>query len=183
MEKEKKNNIFPLTEFLEVKKIQRETIEIGGKSAQQLERELNEAGIRINQRAQDMLRSHAFTTLPNPQTIETVALKVRDFGFQRAPTTEEIYQRATESYGLELCPAEVGLHLRLKDKNQPLGDWYSIAMQQLTDRRGMPHVFDLSQGYDSGRWLGGSLAFPIRRWLAWDEFVFRLPKDSQLRSQ
>jgi hypothetical protein len=180
MDKEKKNNIFHLPEFLE-RKIQREMIEIGGKSAQQLEKELEEAGIDISPFAQEMLHSPAFTTLPNPQILETVRVKTQDLGFRRLTTTHQIYQRAMD-LGLELCPAEVGPHLRLKDTNQPLCDSYSIAMRQIPDHRGFPLVFGLERDkYGLSLIVVGTR--PDNGWRPEEKLVFSLPKGSQLKSK
>lgn len=180
MEKEKKNNISLLPEFLEGK-IQRETIEIGGKSVQQLERELEEAGIYIDSYVQEILHSPAFTTLQNPQTVETVRVKVQDLGFQRyQTTTHEIYQRA-RNLGLELCPVEVGPHLRLKDTNQPLGDLYSIATKPIQVNNPLGSMLTLGLKHDKydGLSLIGIAARPDNGWYPEEKLVFSLRKDTQ----
>ncbi len=139
-------------------KIRRETVEIGGKSVGQLEREMEQAGIHVYDYAKDMLHSKDFTTLPTPINIDTVRLKVADLGFSSSATTDQIYAKAKE-LGLELCPAEVGPHKRLKDTNQPMGDWEYIAMKQITDRLGRPVVFRLARRED-GLWLYDRWAGP-----------------------
>ncbi|KKQ17891.1 MAG: hypothetical protein US31_C0014G0027 [Berkelbacteria bacterium GW2011_GWA1_36_9] len=113
-------------------KIRRSELEIGGKSAQELEQELKENKINISPYAQDMLdkmfQSEEFKTLQsNSETIDLVRLKVRDLGFTQNPTTDQIYATA-EELGLELCPAEVGPRQRLEDTDQSLGDWYRIQL-------------------------------------------------------
>jgi hypothetical protein len=160
-------------------KIPRETIEIGGKSSQQLEAELKQRGIKISSYAEDMLKSSDFTTLKDPQNIDTIRLKVQDLGLPVNPTTEQIYARAKE-LGLELCPAELGPYKRLKDTNQPMGEWYYIAMKQIAGRGrvGVPSVFLLEHS-GGGLWLDGSWAGPGRRWDPEYRFVFSLRKETQ----
>ncbi len=155
-------------------RIRKESLLIGGKTAKQLEALLTEQGIQTSSYAQDMLKSKDFEPLKIPETITTVRLKVEDLGFTNSPTTDELYKRAL-SYGLELCPAEVGPHLRLKDTKQPLREWYYIGMKQITDRDGDPGVFELERDGD-GLWLRSRWARSDRRWILDDEFVFRLRK-------
>ncbi|MEK7097810.1 MAG: hypothetical protein AAB906_03110, partial [Patescibacteria group bacterium] len=116
-------------------RIKRESLEIGGKSAKELEKELKEKNIQISDYAKDILKSKDFTALKNPEEIKMVRLTVRDLGFKRGATTEEIYKRAKE-LGLELCPAEVGPNYRLKYQDQPLNEWIYIGMKQIADRDG-----------------------------------------------
>lgn len=155
-------------------KIRIEKDTIGGKSAQQLEQDLKQAGINISSYAEDMLHSKDFTTLPNSETLDTVKLRVGDLGLTGTPTTDQVYARADE-LGLDLCPAELGPHKRLKETNQPLGDYYWIGMKQITGRRGPPHVFGL--GRREGRvWLLDGWAGPGDRWRPDAQFVFSLRK-------
>lgn len=158
-------------------KIHRESLEIGGKTAQQLEAELEKAGVNISSYARDMLHSPNFTTLPNSEPLEIVRLTVGDLGFTEIATTEQIYERARQS-GLDLCPAEVGPHLRLKDTDQLLGEWYYIGMKQIADSDGHPNVFRLGRG-GGGVWLSGGWAGPGGRWRPGHGFVFGLRKSTQ----
>lgn len=158
-------------------KIGLETIEIGGQSAQQLETELKRARINISSYAQYILHSKDFETLPNPLPLEVVKLKVQDLGFASGyPTTDQIYKRAHE-LGLELCPAETGPHLRLKDLNQSINEWYYIGMKQIAVSDGSPNVFRLER-YEGGLWLYGSWANPGIRWSLDRKFVFGLRKQA-----
>ena len=151
-------------------KIRKSELEIGGKTAEELENELKEKNVYISSYAQDMLHSPDFTTLPNPEQIDTVRLKVSDLGFPGGATTDQIYAKAVE-LGLELCPAEVGPYQRLKDTDQELYNYYWIAMKQITDRDGRPVVFSLNRRVD-GLELGNYVARPVGRWISGREFVF-----------
>lgn len=153
-------------------KVRKSDLEIGGKTKDELVAELKAKGIKISDYAQDMLDSPDFTSQPNPEQIDLVRLKVRDLGFPDGATTDQIYAKA-EEFGLELCPAEVGPYQRLKDQEQPLGDWYRVAMKQISDRRGNPNVFRMEHNGD-GLWLNNDRARPDRRWNADRGFLFRL---------
>lgn len=155
-------------------KIRRQTVEIGGKGAKQLEEELKQAGVEMSSYAQDMLRSPEFTTLPTPQNLNTVRLRVEDLGLSIYATTNQVFERAKE-LGLDLCPAEVGPHLRLQDKKQSIEDWYYIAMKPIVESSGLQLVFGLNRDEDR-LWLRGAWAFPTDQWNPEDEFVFSLRK-------
>lgn len=169
-----KNNIEHIYTSFPEGKIRRETIEIGGKTAKELESELKKEKINISDYAQDMLRSKDFATSKKLEETQLVRLKVSDLGFERGATTEEIYKKA-EELGLDLCPAEVGPHYSLKYKDQPLNEWFWIAMKQISDRRRNPSVFSLVRD-DDGLWLSSSWAGPADEWDSDDEFVFRFRK-------
>ena len=155
-------------------KIHRQTIEIGGKTAEQLEEEISKAGMKINDYAKFMMKSKEFKLQIKSEKIDTVRLKVKDlFGDNQNHTTEEIYKKA-EEFILELCPPEVGPHYRLAYKDQPMGEWFYIAMNQIADPVRSPDVFGLGRGSD-GVWRGYRWAVPGFRWGPGDEIVFRLP--------
>lgn len=155
-------------------KIRRQQVEIGGKTKEQLQQELKQAGVNVSIYAEDMMRSKDFTTLPIPQALDTVRLKVGDLGFSGYPTIDQVYRKAQE-LGLELCPAEVGPQMKLQTKNQPLGDSYCIGMKQIADSYGDPRVFYL-EWYGDRVWLGDAWADTSREWPPSLEFVFSLRK-------
>lgn len=108
------------------------------------------------------------------QKYDLVRFTVAQLGYPNGATTDEIYTRA-EELGLELCPAEVGPHLRLQYRGN---EWMMIAMKQITDRFGYPSVFHLgTNGLQLV--LGGSDADPSHRWYADNRFVFCFRKISQ----
>lgn len=157
-----------------------EDLEIGGKTAKDLEKELKEKKINISDYIKDMIASKEFTTQKNPEQTDLVRLTVKDLGFPGGATTKEIYQRA-EELGLELCPAEVGPHLRLKYQDQPLNEWIFIGMKQIAGRDGYPNVFGLAR-YGGGLWLHDDWARPDDRWFPELRFVFRLRKLKNLET-
>ena len=149
------------------------TAKIGKDTIQFLE-ELVSKQINISDYAQDMLKSKDFAYLKKSEGVQLIRISVADLGFDRGATTDQVYGRA-QSLGLELCPAEVGPHYRLKYIDQPLNEWFWIAMKQITDRNGNPGVFNLERNED-GLWLNNNWAKPENRWNSDYKFVFRLRK-------
>lgn len=108
------------------------------------------------------------------QKYDLVRFTVAQLGYPNGATTDEIYTRAAE-LGLELCPAEVGPHLRLQYRGR---EWMLIAMKQIADRGGRPFVFSLRTSGDQLA-LDGDYAYPSSWWNAGFIFVFRFRKVSQ----
>jgi len=156
------------------KKIRRESVEIGGKSAQELIREMEQAHINISNYAKSMLENREFVPGKQSEEMTLIRLTVADLGFRTGATTEKIYERA-EALGLELVPPDGGPHYRLKYQNQPLGEWVYMGMKQMADSGGNPSVFRLGRRGD-GLWLGRPWASARYGWSPYDKFVFRLRK-------
>jgi hypothetical protein len=157
------------------RKIRLGSVEIGGKSVKQLEEEITQIG-KISPSVANMLHNPDFTALKDPTSLGIVRLKVQDLGFNKWTTTDQIYKRAQE-LGLDLCPAEVGPHLRLKNKDQLMNEWYYIGMKQI-DSVGNPSVFKLAH-VDDVLWLDAYWAHPNDVWNhLGTEFVFSLRKQA-----
>ena len=156
------------------KKIRRENVEIGGKSAEQLISEMEAAGINISDYVKLMLKNREFVPGKNPEESTLIRLTVADLGFKSSATTDQIYERA-QILGLELCPADTGPNYRLKYQNQPLNEWIYMGMKQIADSGGGPSVFRLGRGV-GGLWLSVRWARPDSEWSPDYKFVFRLRK-------
>lgn len=145
--------------------------EIGGKTKDQIKAELQEKKIYVSDWANQLMESKDFTVLKSAETADLVRLTIADLGFPDGATTDEIYKKAKD-LGLELCPAEVGPHLRLSYVG---GGWMYIAMKQITDRGGYPEVFVLGRD-GAGLSLHANGAELSRRWYSPYRFVFLLRK-------
>ena len=156
------------------KKIRRDSVEIGGKSKEQLIAEMESSGINISDYAKLMMDNPGFTVGTNREEAKLVRLTVADLGFKASATTDQIFERA-QALGLELCPPDTGPNYRLKYKDQPLGEYLRIGMKQITDSDGYPRVFGLVRR-DDGLWLGNDWARPDRAWDPDLELVFRFRK-------
>lgn len=156
------------------KKIRRENVEIGGKSAEQLISEMETAGINISKEAKFILKSKEFVPGKNREEATLIRLTVADLGFKTSATTDQIYERA-RALGLELCPSDTGPNYRLKYRNQPLGEWFRICMKQIHDSDVYPDVWHLEHN-DVGLWLDYYWTKPDSKWYPAYKFAFRLRK-------
>ncbi len=162
------------------------SLEIGGKTAEELEKALDEGKMNVDTYARTMLKNkkqfvepvnERYTKLKGTvEKLDLVRLSVADLGFASGATTKEIFERAN-MYGLELCPPETGPYQRLEDRDQPLNDWYRIGMEPVTDSDGDPLVFYCERD-DDGLWLGCSWAGPGGRWIPDFTFLFRRRKSN-----
>jgi len=165
-------------------RIERVETTIGTKTKEKIIAELNaketsnnpEEKIYISDYARSMLQKPEFTINSKSEKLNLIKLKVQDLGFPGSATTDEIYKRANE-LGLELCPPEVGPHLRLNyekvfSREQAKGEYFRIAMKQIAGSGGSPDVFDVGCRGGGRRWLSRSWAGPDDSWNPEDEFVF-----------
>ena len=148
--------------------LERLSLEIGGKTPQGYEAELQNEGYHISEHAKYLLAK--VTTAKERQTLDLVRLKVSDLGFKDMTRYDQICARA-EELDLERCPAEVGPALRLVMKDQPMGDWVIVAMELLTHRDGYPRVFRIHRD-EGGSWLYTRNGHPGDQWYPGDSFVF-----------
>ncbi len=159
------------------KEIRRESVEIGGKTTEQLIHEMEKADIHISDYARSMLRnSKEFIPKKNSEDMTLIHLTVGDLGFRTSATADQIFERA-QQLGLELCPSDTGPNWRLKYRNQPLGEWICMGMKQITSSDGLPSIFILDRG-DVGLWLATASAEFDHRWSSDNVFIFRLRKAS-----
>lgn len=156
------------------KKIRRESVEIGGKTTEQLIAEMEAAHINISDYAKSMMKNRDFIPGKTREEATLIRLTVADLGFKTSATTDQIYERA-QTLGLELCPPDTGPNYRLKYKDQPLNEWVRIGMKQIADSDGYPDVFNLGRN-DGGLWVYDRWALPDFTWGPDDKFVFRLRK-------
>jgi hypothetical protein len=133
------------------KKIRRESVEIGGKTKEQLIALMEATHINISDYAKSMMENRDFVPGKNREEATLIRLTVADLGFKTSATTDQIYERA-QTLGLELCPPDTGPNYRLKYKDQPLNEWVRIGMKQIADSGGRPGVFSLGRRGD-GLWL------------------------------
>lgn len=139
-------------------------------SPEKAEQALEGKNIYLGKWVKDILYKTEFNK--DGKTYELVQFTVGQLGFPNGATTDEIYAKAQE-LGLQLAPAEVGPHLRLA---YPGTDWKLIAMKQIIDHDGYPHVFSLSADVIELKLLANDAA-PGNRWNADDHFVFLSRKE------
>jgi hypothetical protein len=118
-------------------------VRVGGFLKDELLQELKAKSISINEFGLKIINHKEFKTSSVRKKLQTAEVSVGDLGFLNGASTSEIYQKATE-IGFTLCPAELGLHMRLQyiDVHQPIdppkGNWQSISMKELSDEPDFP---------------------------------------------
>ncbi len=165
-------------------RIEKAEATIGNKTKEELIRELEEKEsstnpadkIYISDSARSMLQKPEFAAISQPEKINLIKLKVQDLGFEKNPTTDQLYSRA-EELGLKLCPPEIGPHLRINyqtvfKREQTKGGYLRIGMKQITSSSGYPDVFIVVRDDDGKRWLRHHWAAPELKWNLEREFVF-----------
>lgn len=152
------------------KDLETSVLVIGGKSKDQLINELREAGVLLKDNAVNMMDGKQFATNQKLEPILLVKLSLKDLGFTERQDLEQILDRA-KKLGLELCPAEVGPHLRLAYTNQPLNEWLCVGMEPIATST-FDYVLALNRDND-GLKLYNDYS---NNWRPDGEFVFRLRK-------
>ncbi len=140
-----------------------DSVTVGRKDLNQLQRELSENKINVSSYAEYMMRTGLSLTARQGQNLDIVRLKVDDLGLpDDYPTTDKLFKKAKE-LGLELCPPDLGPNYRLQYKDQPMNEWFSIGMKPIAVSAGLPRVFYLKR-ITHGLWLRSSWAEPDYRW-------------------
>ena len=158
------------------------TIEIGGLTKLELTRKLQQQSISLNEYAERLLSNDKFTTSKTKYNLKTVELTIRNLGFPEGATMPQIFKRA-EELGLDLCPLEVGPHLRLKYLDQPEGSTgnhsrrqapsgsITIASEIISEDDDFPKGFYLRK-INGVLWLRGYIADDLHVWNTEDHFIF-----------
>ncbi|AOH56574.1 helicase [Peribacillus muralis] len=159
------------------------TVEVGGLTKSQLIHKLQQYSILMNDYGERLLADDKFTTSDTKYSLQTVELTVGDLGFPHGATTAQIFKKASE-LGFELCPLELGPHLRLGYLDQPEGylgnpllrhqapsDSITIASEILTEDDDFPKGFYLRRINDL-LWLRGYRADHLHVWNPNDHFIF-----------
>src|SRR5215813_8010806 len=144
-------------------------------------RALDSAGIKIGDAADEILGRPAFPYTTMKADVELVLLSVADLGVNSELSLANVYKRARQ-VGLELCPAEVGLQLRLDYRNQPRGDALTIAMEPVATYNGEPTILALANFVPSGLLLIGSDGRSEFMVPSTFRFVFALPTNERLEA-
>lgn len=165
------------------------TVGVGGLTKSQLIQKLKQYSILMNESAERLFADDKFSTSETKYILQTVELTVGDLGFPDGASMGEILKRATE-LGLELCPLELGPHLRLAYLDQPEGylgnplkqhqapsGSITIGSEILTEDHDFPKGFYLRR-INGVLWLRGYRADHLHVWNPDDHFVFCQAKES-----
>ncbi len=138
------------------------------KSAKDLRKALLDAGNRIGDWGDDILKRIEVAT--EPTEVEIVVFTVAELGFPNGATRAQIYEKAL-SLGFELCPAEVGPQFRLQYADQLNGEWILVGMEPMADSDGDLGVFHVAR-FGHGRWLTAT-RHPDDFWYGDGRWAFR----------
>ncbi|MEZ7171041.1 helicase [Sporosarcina sp. OR05] len=158
-------------------------IQVGGLSKTQLLEKLQQHSIRINELGERLLADKSFTTSEHSYELRAVELTVSELGFANGATLQQIYA-AAHKLGLQLCPLELGPHLRIMYVDQPEGfigkpshtmrapyGSITIASESIYEDEDFPKGFYLRK-IDGELWLRGYVADDEHVWEHDDRFVF-----------
>jgi hypothetical protein len=111
--------------------------------------------IAIGDQADEILGRPAFPFSRTKADVDLVVVSVAELGFgPDGASLRDIYARAS-TFGLDLCPPEVGPILRLNYIDQPLGDFLHIAMRPVATYGGELIDFTLGNGGSALLLIGG----------------------------
>jgi len=149
-------------------------LEVGGKSRDELFKELKAGGFYVSDWARDILSQDAWKP-GKKETVKFARATVRELGFTKNPTTAQIWARIQE-LGHALCEPSDGPAIRLALKDQKKGDYFWCAMEQITGSDGGPSVFYVGRHGVGKSWLYARWVDPDNEWYLDYEMVFRLRK-------
>jgi hypothetical protein len=149
-------------------------IEVGGKSKDQLLKELKSSGCNVSQWAEDIMSKPAWKP-GEKERVKFARAKVRELGFDKPPKPHELFARIRE-LGHSLCESGDGPAIRLALPDQPRSDWFWCAMEPISDSDGDPRVFNVVRYEDGEQWLYAYWLAPDDELSLENEVVFRLRK-------
>jgi hypothetical protein len=131
--------------------------------------------------ADEILGRPAFPFSRAKLDIDLVVVSAAQLGFgPDGASLHDIYARA-DTFGLDLCPAEVGPILRLNYLDQPLGEFLHVAMRPVATYGGELVDFMLGNGGSALLLIGGD-ANPDGMFTGAVRFVFMRPRPDTVAS-
>jgi hypothetical protein len=143
---------------------------------------LDSARIKLGLSADEILGRPAFPYAKMKTDVKLAVLSAAELGVESDESSlSDVYERARR-VGLELCPAEVGLQLRLEYRNQPLGEALDIAMEPVATYSGDPTILTLAN-WGTGLILIGRDGRAESTVNRISRFVFALPTRERLEAK
>jgi hypothetical protein len=105
--------------------------------------------------------------------VRLTIVSVRELGLTEEASWDEILAKGKE-LGLETCPPETALHLRIDYTEQPIREWVYVAMEPIDDPIGKSIIFRLGHGKDDYYWILGDYAGHGSKWRLNDKIIFCL---------
>lgn len=142
--------------------------EVGGKSKNELLSEFSYSGYSVSSLAREVM-GHAAWKRGVRQRVNFVRASVREIGFERHPTTSELWDRV-KNIGA-LCEPCDGPAVCLAIKDRPSG-YVWIAMKQIPDAAGRRCIFRIDSN-SLGQSLAAQRVESRDEWCLGAEIVFR----------
>jgi hypothetical protein len=133
-----------------------------------VEERLKGKGVYASLYARDVINQIEFSK--ENKRYKLVSFSVAQLGLKTGTELKDIYARALE-FGLELCPAEVGLYLCLQHENQLDSEEFIIAMEFIRSRELLEKLFAVQRN-DNGPWIDDVSGMPESEWPRGKRFVF-----------
>ncbi len=127
------------------------SLEIGGKTVDQLKAELDTGGYTISTGAYGILHNPGFLTLKKPTIILLDVITLDSLGYHKLKGYDQVFE-AFQAQGYPPVPAEVGAHLRMVNLDLPMGERIAIGMRPLIDSDGYGRILGLRNS-DAFKWL------------------------------
>ncbi|MBU1032684.1 MAG: hypothetical protein ABII13_00400 [Patescibacteria group bacterium] len=121
-----------------------------------------------------MVGQDDFTVATKKSNVDLVIVTTVELDSKNRVTFEKICRFAME-HGLKLCSPEVGPLLRLQYQDEPLGEWFMIAMEQITNLGRPPSVFRVGRN-GGGLWLRSWCGHPDYFRRANNPWIFVKPR-------
>ena len=134
---------------------------------------LEAARIKIGDAANELLGRHAFRYVTSKTEVELALVSASELGVYTESSLSDVY-RLAKSFGLTLCPGEVGPQLRLDYRDQPVGEVLDIAMEPVATYYGDLAILSLIN-FGSGLALIGGNGRSDVSVARTKRFVFALP--------
>ncbi len=145
---------------------------VGGKTREQLFREMDEKFIEIMDDAKKILQNESFDNSDSPRNITLVRIKLQDLNIEEG-STENILNKARE-LGLDICPPEIAPYYRLMFDDQLENETVCLGMEEVS-LSGKKQVYTLSlQKVDGRLRLGVMKGLINEHWRQSVNFVFCL---------
>jgi hypothetical protein len=156
---------------------------VGGNTRQQLRTLLSENHIQINDSAERLLADERFPTSPLTRMIRCIELDLADLGLVDGATSDRLLATA-QAAGLQACPLELAVYLRLQYRDQAEGFWGQAVLEQQAPSGSLTVISEpisadpeFPKGFYLRKikgelWLRGYRAWPEHVWQAHNRLLF-----------
>ncbi len=151
-------------------------LEIGGKSAGQLQQGLDGGQFHTGDWAKDMMSQPAFAAGSERRMVKLARANLPSLGLAEGSTWSwsDIIARVEDAGGARL-PVWAGPYIRLQFDDQQRGDYLWVVADPIAGSGGRPGAFSVTCFADDARWLTGGGTRPDYRWRSGSDVVFAWP--------